>query len=80
MKPSAESKLSFEDALAQLEGLIARIETGDVPLAELVEQFQRGNKLLTICSARLQDAEQKIQLLQQERKGVSFQEFDPDKE
>ncbi|MGH8017507.1 MAG: exodeoxyribonuclease VII small subunit [Opitutaceae bacterium] len=80
MKPSVESKLSFEDALAQLEDLIARIETGDIPLAELVDQFQRGNKLLTICTARLQDAEQKIQLLQQERKGVSFQEFDPDKE
>jgi len=80
VKSPSESKLSFEDALAELEELIAQIESGEIGLSDLVDKFQRGNKLISTCSLRLQDAEQKIQLLQQERKGVSFEDFDPDKE
>lgn len=74
----ADAEPSFEDALEKLEALVTRMESGDIPLAELIDRFQEGNKLLAVCTKRLRDAEQKIELLKQERKGVSFENFDPD--
>lgn len=73
------SEPSFEEALEQLEDVVSRMESGDVPLADLVAQFERGNTLLAACTARLRDAEQKIELLKADRKSVSFEDFDPDK-
>lgn len=79
MKSSPEAKQTFEEALEELEALVAGMESGSIPLDELVRQFARGNELLTACAARLHDAERKIQLLQKERKTLSFENFDPDK-
>ena len=79
MKSPQENELSFEDALEKLEGLVATMESGDVPLADLIERFQEGNRLLAICTKRLRDAEQRIELLKQDRKGFSLENFDPDK-
>ena len=79
MKSRSESELSFEEALKKLEDLVAKMESGDVPLAELVERYEEGNRMLALCSQRLRVAEQKIELIRNERKGVSFEDFDPDK-
>ena len=76
---SREAEPSFEGALEQLESLVSRMEAGDIPLAELVEHYEKGSQLLAVCAKRLRDAEQKIELLRQERGTVSFENFDPDK-
>jgi exodeoxyribonuclease VII small subunit len=73
-----ESDPSFEESLEQLEVLVGRMEAGDIPLAELVERYEEGSRLLAVCSRRLKDAEQKIELLRQDRGGVSLENFDPD--
>ena len=76
---SQETEPSFEAALEKLEGLVARMEAGDIPLAELVKRYEEGSKLLAVCAERLRDAERKIELLRQERGAVSLEDFDPDK-
>ncbi|BET67645.1 hypothetical protein ASA1KI_25630 [Opitutales bacterium ASA1] len=78
MKATQESKLPFEQALAELEELVARIETGDIPLSDLVDRFERGTKLLNVCTKRLADAELKIQLLQKDRRTIAFEALAPD--
>jgi exodeoxyribonuclease VII small subunit len=74
-----EAEPSFEGALEKLEALVSRMEAGDVPLAELVERYEEGSKLLGVCTRRLRDAEQKIEILRQERGAVSLGNFDPDR-
>jgi exodeoxyribonuclease VII small subunit len=73
---SKESKLSFEAALSKLEAIVESMESGDVPLAELLAKFEEGNKLLKHCEARLKDAELKIEQLKKERDGASFTKFE----
>jgi exodeoxyribonuclease VII small subunit len=71
------AKLSFEDALTKLETIVDAMESGDVPLAELLAKFEEGTQLLKVCEARLKDAELKIEQLKQQRDGtVSFTAFE----
>jgi exodeoxyribonuclease VII small subunit len=63
------AKLTFEDALDQLETLVEAMEAGDTPLAEMLARFEEGNRLLKVCEARLKDAELKIEQLKLARDG-----------
>jgi exodeoxyribonuclease VII small subunit len=54
---------SYGEAVAQLEGLIASLESGQLPLEELLGQYQRGAALLKYCRERLQVVEQQVKLL-----------------
>lgn len=74
-----EAKLSYEAALNKLEALVESMESGDVPLAELLAKFEEGNKLLKHCESRLKDAELKIEQLKKEREGASFSSFDTER-
>jgi len=75
-----ESKLSFESALAKLEAIVESMESGDVPLADLLAKFEEGNKLLKHCESRLKEAELKIEQLKKERDAVSFPKFETERE
>lgn len=75
-----DAKPSFEAALTKLEALVESMESGDVPLAELLAKFEEGNKLLKHCEVRLKEAELKIEQLKKERDGVSFAKFDTERE
>lgn len=55
--------LSFEAALAELEGIVHRMEGGRLPLEESLAAYARGNALLRHCQQRLSDAEQQVQIL-----------------
>lgn len=80
MEVNAQEKLSFEDALGQLEAIVESMESGDVPLAELLARFEDGNKLLKVCESRLKDAEIKIELLKKQKDGVAFTPFPTERE
>lgn len=69
---------SFEDALKDLEGIIESLETGEVPLNDLVDQYEQGTKLLKICHERLNEAELKIEKLREKSDQPLFDNFDPD--
>lgn len=74
----SKKERSFEDALGDLENIIENLETGDVPLTDLVEQYEQGTKLLKICHERLNEAELKIEKLREKSDQPMFENFDPD--
>lgn len=61
MKEIAE--LSFEDAFAELEATVARLERGDLSLEESIALFERGQALATHCNVQLDTAELKVRQL-----------------
>ena len=73
MDSKAKTELSFEQALGRLETIVESMESGEVPLAELIARFEEGGKLLQVCAARLKDAELKIELLKKQKDGVIFE-------
>ena len=75
-----DAKLSFEDALGRLEAVVESMESGEIPLAELLSRFEEGNKLLKLCEARLKEAELKIEQLKKQREGVAFEPFEAPKD
>jgi exodeoxyribonuclease VII small subunit len=75
-----EVRLSFETALTKLETIVESMETGEVPLADLLAKFEEGNKLLKHCEGRLKEAELKIEQLKKERDGVVFAKFETERE
>ena len=54
---------SFVSALAELDQLVERMESGQLPLDESLSAYQRGTELLKFCEGVLKDAEQKIKVL-----------------
>ena len=56
-------KLSYEEALEELESIIEAMEDGSIPLADLVSKFENGAKLLKLCQIKLKEAELKIKKL-----------------
>jgi exodeoxyribonuclease VII small subunit len=61
MKEIAE--LSFEEAFAELEETVARLERGDLLLEESIELFERGQALAAHCNVHLDTAELKVRQL-----------------
>ncbi len=57
------SALSFEAAYDELEGIIARLESGDLSLDESVTLFERGRQLSSHCQALLDQAELRVSQL-----------------
>jgi exodeoxyribonuclease VII small subunit len=61
---SRNSKVpDFEQALAELETLVGRLEGGDLPLDEALKLFERGVALTRQCQSSLQSAQQKVEIL-----------------
>jgi exodeoxyribonuclease VII small subunit len=54
-------KLSFEEALAQLEKIVGQLESGEAPLETSIELYERGTALKAYCEARLKAAEAKVE-------------------
>lgn len=71
---------SFEDALDKLEAIVEAMESGDIPLSDLVSQFEEGNRYLKLCQKRLRDAELKIEKLKEANEQVSFETFEEPEE
>lgn len=55
--------VSFEAALAELEGLVEKMETGELSLEQSLAAFERGVRLTRHCQAALQAAELKVKVL-----------------
>ena len=53
----------FEAAIAELEGVVKKLEDGDLPLEESLALYERGVQLSRFCHARLEDAERRIEIL-----------------
>ena len=76
MDSDKTAKLSFEAALAKLETIVDSMESGEVPLAELLAKYEEGSKLLKVCEGRLKEAELKIEKLKKAKDGsAAFEPF-----
>jgi exodeoxyribonuclease VII small subunit len=53
----------FESAIAELESIVRKLEDGDLPLEQSLELYERGVQLSRFCHARLEDAERRIEIL-----------------
>jgi exodeoxyribonuclease VII small subunit len=62
--PACAQPISYEDALAELERLMATMESGQLPLDSLLAGYTRGAELLGFCRARLEAVEHQVQLLE----------------
>lgn len=60
---------TFEDALAQLETIVKRLESDSTSLDDSLKLFEEGVRLSRYCSGRLDDVEKKVLLLMEDRDG-----------
>ncbi len=72
--------LDFERALAELEGLVERLERGDLPLEDALKTFERGVELTRHCQSSLKAAQQKVEILLKRGSGAEIEPFRPEEE
>ncbi|MEI4195028.1 exodeoxyribonuclease VII small subunit [Roseovarius sp. E0-M6] len=53
-------QMTFEDAMRELESVVAKLERGDVALEESITLYERGAKLKKRCETKLKEAEEKV--------------------
>ena len=53
----------FEAALSELDTIVKKLEDGDIPLEQSLQLFERGVQLSRFCHARLEEAEKRIEIL-----------------
>ena len=57
------SELNFEKAMSRLEAIVEQMETGKLPLEDLIVRYEEGMNLVKVCQERLTNAEQKIEII-----------------
>ena len=63
MAEKKEKELSFEESLLTLEEIVRKLEIGDVPLDEAINEFNKAMKLAASCDEKLKNAEEAISKL-----------------
>lgn len=80
MAKKNDAPASFETALTELEQIVTRLESGDLPLEEALSEFERGVQLARQGQTKLQQAEQRVQILLNDDKDAALTPFTPDAE
>ncbi len=75
---TARKAPDFEQALAELEALVEKLESGDLPLEEALKQFERGIELTRVCQRSLKDAEIKVAQLLEKNGQETLAPLDPE--
>jgi exodeoxyribonuclease VII small subunit len=80
LKPR-EAELNFEAAMDRLEKIVEQMESGKLPLEDLIVRYEEGMKLVKVCQERLAHAEQKIEIIARNSAGkVTVKPFEPAQE
>ncbi|WP_413723628.1 exodeoxyribonuclease VII small subunit [Sodalis sp. RH16] len=80
MPKKAEQPASFETALKELEQIVTRLESGELPLEDALNAFEQGVQLARQGQQTLRQAEQRVQILLSEDKEAPLTPFTPDAE
>lgn len=72
--PASTQGPSFENAMAELEGIVAAMEAGQMPLQEALDAYRRGVALLRQCQDTLTAAESQMRILD----ANGLRNFEPD--
>ena len=71
---SKEKELNFEESLLSLEEIVKKLESGEVPLDDAIEEFNKAMKLAKRCDEKLKNAEEGItKLVKENGEVVDFQ-------
>ena len=78
-KPEASvAPLNFESAMERLEEIVEQMESGKMPLEDLIVRYEEGMKLVKICQERLASAEQRIEIITRNHAGKAVvKNFEP---
>ena len=60
-KQDKSDEMTFEKAIAELKGVVDKIEEGQIPLQDSIEQYEKGMGLIKYCRSVLQEAEKRIE-------------------
>lgn len=72
-----ESPQSFEEAMKQLDAVVAKLEEDKLPLEEMLACYEQGVALARYCGEKLDAAEQRVRLIARQADGsVTLEEFD----
>ena len=63
-------KERFEEALNKLEGIVSKLEEGNIPLEESLKLFEEGIRLSRFCNQKLEEAEKRVEILLRDKDGV----------
>lgn len=80
MPKKSEQPASFETALKELEQIVTRLESGELPLEEALSAFEQGVQLARHGQQTLQQAEQRVQILLGDENNAPLTSFTPDAE
>jgi exodeoxyribonuclease VII small subunit len=67
-----EAELNFEGAMDRLEKIVEQMESGKLPLEDLIVRYEEGMNLLKVCQERLAKAEQKIEIIARNSTGKAI--------
>ena len=67
-----ETALNFESAIDRLEAIVEQMESGKLPLEDLIVRYEEGMNLVKICQERLANAEQKIEIIARNSAGKAI--------
>jgi exodeoxyribonuclease VII small subunit len=72
------AELNFEKAMDRLEGIVEQMESGKLPLEDLIVRYEEGMNLVKVCQERLTKAEQKIEIIARNNAGKPVvKDFEP---
>jgi exodeoxyribonuclease VII small subunit len=66
----------FEEALRELEAIVKRLESGELPLEESLKTFEQGVALSKYCFQKLEEAEKRVSILMKDEGGLRKAPFD----
>lgn len=72
----AEKTIDFEKSLERLETIVEEMEGGELSLEKMIRHFEEGSKLVTLCSGKLNEVEQKIEKLVKKGSEIVEEPFD----
>nr|WP_314263526.1 exodeoxyribonuclease VII small subunit [uncultured Moellerella sp.] len=81
-KPKSQQvpPVSFENSLNELEQIVAKLESGELPLEEALNEFERGIQIAKQGQKVLQQAEQRVQILLSDDENKPLEDFSSDTE
>ena len=62
-----EKDLKFEEAIDQLDTIVRKLETGDLPLDEAIKVFEEGTRLRKFCEEKLKETERRVEMIIKEK-------------
>jgi exodeoxyribonuclease VII small subunit len=66
----------FEDSMKELEDIVKRLESGDLPLEESLKIFEKGVALSRFCFKKLEEAEKRVSILIKDEGGIKREPFE----